>query len=72
MDAYKKYGVAKGTVLTAYRLCRCNPFGPSGFDPPVWFGEKKPTIEEILARPIRFSSVDSSVDTGKSSSKEEK
>ena len=25
--------------------------GGSGFDPPVWFGEKKPTIEEILARP---------------------
>ena len=27
MQAYKKYGVAKGTILTAWRLCRCNPFG---------------------------------------------
>lgn len=27
MEAYKKYGVAKGTVLTAWRLCRCNPLG---------------------------------------------
>ncbi|KAK2972357.1 hypothetical protein RJ640_014415 [Escallonia rubra] len=25
MIAYKKYGVVKGTVLTAWRLCRCNP-----------------------------------------------
>eukprot|EP00240_Pyramimonas_obovata_P006750 CAMPEP_0118943612 /NCGR_PEP_ID=MMETSP1169-20130426/38692_1 /TAXON_ID=36882 /ORGANISM="Pyramimonas obovata, Strain CCMP722" /LENGTH=175 /DNA_ID=CAMNT_0006888907 /DNA_START=11 /DNA_END=535 /DNA_ORIENTATION=+ len=58
MDAYKKYGVCKGTVLTAWRLCRCNPLGPSGFDPPVWFGEHKPTIEEILARPPRTSSID--------------
>ncbi|KAL6998344.1 hypothetical protein U1Q18_008467 [Sarracenia purpurea var. burkii] len=39
MIAYKKYGVAKGTILTAWRLCRCNPLGGSGFDPPRWFGE---------------------------------
>ncbi|KAL4605059.1 UPF0161 protein At3g09310 [Castanea sativa] len=39
MEAYKKYGVVKGTVLTAWRLCRCNPLGGSGFDPPRWFGE---------------------------------
>ncbi|CAL5388307.1 unnamed protein product [Camellia sinensis] len=25
MIAYKKYGVVKGTVLTVWRLCRCNP-----------------------------------------------
>ncbi|KAL6520957.1 hypothetical protein OROGR_017526 [Orobanche gracilis] len=25
MIAYKKYGVVKGTLLTACRLCRCNP-----------------------------------------------
>ncbi|KAI4340071.1 hypothetical protein MLD38_024943 [Melastoma candidum] len=40
MEAYKKYGVVKGTVLTAWRLCRCNPLGGSGFDPPRWFGEE--------------------------------
>ncbi|KAK9920649.1 hypothetical protein M0R45_029198 [Rubus argutus] len=39
MEAYKKYGVAKGTVLTAWRLCRCNPLGGSGYDPPRWFDE---------------------------------
>lgn len=27
MIAYKKYGVTKGTILTAWRLCRCNPLG---------------------------------------------
>lgn len=27
MEAYKKYGFVKGTVLTTWRLCRCNPLG---------------------------------------------
>ncbi|XP_077232747.1 membrane protein insertion efficiency factor [Tasmannia lanceolata] len=45
MEAYKKYGVAKGTILTAWRLCRCNPLGGSGFDPPRWFDEKSPSEE---------------------------
>ncbi|EOY07497.1 UPF0161 protein [Theobroma cacao] len=45
MEAYKKYGVVKGTVLTAWRLCRCNPLGGSGFDPPRWFDEERPTEE---------------------------
>ncbi|KAL6337356.1 hypothetical protein AAG906_036670 [Vitis piasezkii] len=42
MEAYKKYGVVKGTVLTTWRLCRCNPLGGSGFDPPRWFDEGPP------------------------------
>ncbi|XP_015697508.1 uncharacterized protein LOC102703627 isoform X3 [Oryza brachyantha] len=41
MQAYKKYGVAKGTILTAWRLCRCNPLGGHGYDPPRWFGEEE-------------------------------
>ncbi|XP_038697164.1 UPF0161 protein At3g09310 isoform X2 [Tripterygium wilfordii] len=45
MEAYKKYGVAKGTILTAWRLCRCNPLGGSGFDPPRWFDEEAPSEE---------------------------
>ncbi|WIA19696.1 hypothetical protein OEZ85_005623 [Tetradesmus obliquus] len=36
MDSYRAYGVAKGTVLTAWRLLRCNPWGPSGYDPTAW------------------------------------
>ncbi|TVU22008.1 hypothetical protein EJB05_31683 [Eragrostis curvula] len=42
MQAYKRYGVVKGTVLTAWRLCRCNPLGGYGYDPPRWFGEDEP------------------------------
>ncbi|KAK9668715.1 hypothetical protein RND81_13G080600 [Saponaria officinalis] len=41
MIAYKKYGFVKGTALTTWRLCRCNPLGGSGFDP-RWFGEERP------------------------------
>ena len=36
MDAYKEYGAGKGTILTAWRLMRCNPLGSSGFDPVRW------------------------------------
>ncbi|KAJ1259510.1 hypothetical protein BS78_10G161600 [Paspalum vaginatum] len=40
MQAYKRYGVVKGTILTGWRLCRCNPLGGYGYDPPKWFGEE--------------------------------
>ena len=33
MQALEVHGVAKGLVLTAWRLLRCNPFGKFGFDP---------------------------------------
>ncbi|XP_071717377.1 uncharacterized protein [Rutidosis leptorrhynchoides] len=42
MIAYKKYGVTKGSILTVWRICRCNPLGGSGFDPPRWFDEPSP------------------------------
>ncbi|KAG5042472.1 hypothetical protein AAZX31_03G056100 [Glycine max] len=42
MEAYKRYGAVKGTVLTAWRICRCNPLGGHGYDPPRWFGEVSP------------------------------
>ncbi|PWA77262.1 membrane protein insertion efficiency factor [Artemisia annua] len=45
MIAYKKYGVAKGSILTVWRICRCNPLGGSGFDPPRWFDEPTPPEE---------------------------
>ncbi|CAI5962167.1 unnamed protein product [Closterium sp. NIES-65] len=40
--ALRKYGLLRGGILTAWRLLRCNPFGPSGYDPPHWFGEPPP------------------------------
>lgn len=36
IHACSRYGVAKGTVLTAWRLMRCNPWGGRGYDPPAW------------------------------------
>lgn len=34
VEAVKKYGPFKGTAKGVYRLCRCNPWNPGGFDPP--------------------------------------
>ena len=41
MQAYTQFGFAKGTVLTAWRLMRCNPLNfnvryQGTFDPPKW------------------------------------
>ena len=32
LDAYRTYGFARGTVLTAWRLLRCNPWSRGGVD----------------------------------------
>jgi uncharacterized protein len=40
--ALREYGAARGTVLTVWRILRCNPFGGHGYDPPRWFGERLP------------------------------
>ena len=32
MQAYKKYGFVKGTVLSAWRILRCNPWSRGGVD----------------------------------------
>ena len=42
-EAIKVHGAIKGTVLTAWRILRCNPWSPGGFDyvperkHPVWY-----------------------------------
>ncbi|MCH7472810.1 membrane protein insertion efficiency factor YidD [bacterium] len=33
IDALKRYGVMKGSWLALWRLLRCNPFNPGGYDP---------------------------------------
>ena len=48
VEALRKYGAAKGGVLAAWRVLRCNPWGGSGYDPPRWFTERRP--EEPPAR----------------------
>ena len=32
-EAYRKYGLFKGTKLTVWRLLRCHPFAKGGYDP---------------------------------------
>ena len=33
LEAIQKYGALKGTWLGIKRICRCNPWGGSGYDP---------------------------------------
>lgn len=33
IEAYEKHGFIKGTILTIWRLLRCNPFSRGGYDP---------------------------------------
>ena len=33
LEAIQKYGAAKGSVLAAWRILRCNPFSKGGYDP---------------------------------------
>jgi hypothetical protein len=33
VEAIKKYGPLKGGLLTAKRICSCNPWGGHGYDP---------------------------------------
>ena len=32
-QAFEKYGVFKGLILTVWRIIRCNPFSKGGYDP---------------------------------------
>lgn len=34
IGAVNKYGAVRGTVKGIWRICRCNPWGGSGYDPP--------------------------------------
>jgi len=32
-DAFNKYSIPKATILTIWRIIRCNPFSKGGYDP---------------------------------------
>ena len=32
-QAVQKYGAVKGAFMAIYRIIRCNPFNPGGYDP---------------------------------------
>lgn len=44
-EALQVHGAAKGTVLTAWRVLRCNPFTPGGLDPVPPRGAWRPEID---------------------------
>ncbi len=33
IEAIEKYGAIKGSLLTIWRILRCNPFAKGGYDP---------------------------------------
>ncbi len=33
IEALERYGIMKGSFLTAFRILRCNPFSKGGIDP---------------------------------------
>lgn len=33
LEALQKHGAVKGTALAIWRVLRCNPFNPGGYDP---------------------------------------
>jgi putative membrane protein insertion efficiency factor len=33
VQAIQRYGILRGLVLAGWRVLRCNPFSPGGFDP---------------------------------------
>lgn len=33
LQAVQKYGAIRGSYLAVWRLLRCNPFSPGGYDP---------------------------------------
>lgn len=34
IQAVRKYGAIRGSLKGVMRICRCHPFGSSGYDPP--------------------------------------
>ena len=34
IESVEKYGAIKGSLRGLWRICRCNPWHPGGYDPP--------------------------------------
>ncbi len=34
IEAVRKYGAIRGSLKGIWRICRCHPFHPGGYDPP--------------------------------------
>ncbi|MBQ9745168.1 MAG: membrane protein insertion efficiency factor YidD [Clostridia bacterium] len=48
LEALDKHGVIKGTILSVYRVLRCNPFCRGGYDPvPDKFTFKRQELKAV-------------------------
>jgi uncharacterized protein len=34
IESVRKYGAIRGSCRGVWRICRCNPWNPGGYDPP--------------------------------------
>lgn len=34
IESVRKYGVIRGSLRGVWRICRCHPWNPGGYDPP--------------------------------------
>ena len=34
IESVRKYGALRGALRGIWRICRCNPWNPGGYDPP--------------------------------------
>jgi putative membrane protein insertion efficiency factor len=49
-EAIERHGVWAGSWMSAARVCRCNPWGGAGYDPPP----DRPPAGASWARPWRY------------------
>lgn len=52
LEAVTRHGALRGSLLTVRRLCRCHPWGGSGFDP---VPPARPTLPAARRRAAPFS-----------------
>ncbi len=62
IEAYEKRGFFVGTILTVWRILRCNPFSKGGYDP---------VPERGLRNPKRSGDTDEHTDTTNKEKEEE-
>jgi putative membrane protein insertion efficiency factor len=43
-------GLVRGLLLAAWRLLRCNPFSPGGYDPGPWATEREAALAAVDRR----------------------
>ena len=46
LESVSRFGALRGSVLATWRILRCNPFVPGGFDPP-------PDKFDLRSRPFK-------------------